>query len=145
HLGTEPASSSPCPLCRARWRAIGRPDPLDRLPPWLLSAGQGVVASLPPAFPDPPAGGVRYGPAPVLWRSGELGRASRLRCLAAAIARHSLGRLRQATVRRTRAGARLSRSLYPSRRHRQQPPGRSRRGPGQLPLEGLSPPRQAKG
>ncbi len=43
---------------------------------------------------------------------------SRLRYLAAAVARHSLGRLHQATVRRTRAGARLSRPLYPSRRDR---------------------------
>ncbi len=57
------------------------------------------------AFPDPPPGGVRCGRAPVLWRSDELGRASRVRCLAAAVACHSLGRLRQATVRRTPAGA----------------------------------------
>ena len=146
HLGTEPASSSPCPLPLVPGGGpIHRQDPLDRLPPGLLSAGKGVVASLPPAFPDPPPDGVRGGPPPLLWRSGEFGRASRLRCLAEAVARHSLGRLRQAPVRRTRAGARVSRPLYPSRRHRQQPPGRSYRRPGQLPLEGLSPPRQAKG
>src|SRR5712671_1192395 len=137
HLGAEIGLVAVLHTCRQ--------DPLDRLPPRLLSAGKGVVASLPPALPDPPPGGVRCRPAPVLWRSGELGRASHIRCLAAAVARHSLGRLRQATVRQTRAGARLSRPLYPSRRHRQQPPGRSYRGPAQLSLEGLSPPQQAKG
>jgi hypothetical protein len=106
--------------CVVPGRAIDRQDPLDRLPPWLLSAGKGVVASLPPAFPDPPPDGVRGGPPPLLWRSGEFGRAGRLRCLAEAVARHSLGRLRQAPVRRTRAGARVFRPPYPSRRHRQQ-------------------------
>ena len=35
---------------------------------------------------------------------------------------HRLGGLRQAAVRRPRAGARLSRPLHPPRRHRQQPP-----------------------
>src|SRR5439155_9336032 len=101
HLGTEPASSSPCPLRCAGRRAIGRQEPLDRLPPWLLSAGKGVVASLPSAFPDPPPGGVRGGSAPVLPRSGQLGYARRLRCTPAPAAHHSVGRPRQAPVRRT--------------------------------------------
>ena len=43
---------------------------------------------------------------------------------------HRLGRLRQAAVRRPRAGAGLSRPLHPSRRHRQLPPGRAGRRPG---------------
>ena len=54
-----------------------------------------------------------------------------------------LGRLRQAPLRRARAGARLSRPLHPPRRHRQQPARRHDRRHGQLPLEGL-PPRRAR-
>ena len=50
-----------------------------------------------------------------------------------------LGGLRQAALRRPRAGARLSRPLHPSRRHRQQPARRHDRRRRQLPLEGLSP------
>ncbi len=51
----------------------------------------------------------------------------------------------QASVRRPRAGARLSRPLHPPRRHRQQPPNPARRRPGQLHLEGLPPSRQDQG
>ena len=54
-----------------------------------------------------------------------------------------MGRLRQAPVRRPAAGARLSRPLHPSGRHRQQPPPRSGRRPGPLPLEGLPAPDNA--
>ena len=48
-----------------------------------------------------------------------------------------LGGLRQATVRRPRTGAGLSRPLHPSRRHRQQPAALARRRQGPLHLEGL--------
>ena len=48
-----------------------------------------------------------------------------------------LGGLRQATIRRTRTGAGLSRPLYPSRRYRQQPAALARRRQGPLHLEGL--------
>ena len=51
----------------------------------------------------------------------------------------------QAAVRRTRAGARLSRPLHPPRRHRQQPAGRACRRPGELHLEGLPARRQDQG
>lgn len=55
-----------------------------------------------------------------------------------------MGRVRQAPVRRSRTGPRLSGPLHPSRRHRQQPPREPGPGKGQLPLEGLSPPRQVQ-
>jgi hypothetical protein len=48
-----------------------------------------------------------------------------------------VGGLRQALVRRTVAGSRLSRPLHPTRRHRQQSPPRSRQQSRQLSLEGL--------
>src|SRR5215813_3239628 len=53
-----------------------------------------------------------------------------------------LGGLRQATVWRPRTGAGLSRPLYPSRRHRQQPAALARRREGSLYLERLSSGRQ---
>ena len=52
-----------------------------------------------------------------------------------------LVRLRQAALRRARSGARLSRPLYPPRRHREQPPACSRRMRCHLPLQGLPPQR----
>ena len=48
-----------------------------------------------------------------------------------------LGGLRQATIRQPRTGAGLSRPLYPSRRHRQQPTALARRRKGALHLERL--------
>ena len=72
------------------------------------------------------------------FEAGELGFFGELAGLAepAAFARRlraaapgRLGRLRQAAVRRPRTGAGLSRPLYPSRRHRQQPPGQPDRRP----------------
>jgi hypothetical protein len=48
-------------------------------------------------------------------------------------------RLHQAALRRAGGGARLSRTLYPSRRNFEQPPRRARRARGDLPLQGLSP------
>ena len=50
-------------------------------------------------------------------------RARRLRPPPPRAAPRRVGGLRQAALRRPRAGARLSRPLHPSRRHRQQPPG----------------------
>jgi hypothetical protein len=47
------------------------------------------------------------------------------------------GCLRQAAVRRARSGSRLCRTLYPSRRHLQQPPDVHGRRQGPLSMEGL--------
>ena len=55
-----------------------------------------------------------------------------------------LGRLRQARLRRSHAGAALSRSLHPSRRHLQSPPVGLRPRARHLPLEGLRPRWQAR-
>ena len=86
--------------------------------------------------------------------AGKLAFFFRLRCprrtrrfhpLPCAAAQGELGSLRQAPVRRTRASAGLSRSLYPPGCHRQQPIERNRGWGCQLPLEGLSPSRQAEG
>src|SRR5712671_6506956 len=52
-----------------------------------------------------------------------------------------LVRLRQAALRRARGSARLSRPLYPPRRHLEQPPRRPRRARRAFPLQGLSPQR----
>ena len=54
-----------------------------------------------------------------------------------AAAQEGVGGLRQAAVRRARAGAGLSRPLHPPRRHLQSPAARDRRRQRQLPLEGL--------
>ena len=56
-----------------------------------------------------------------------------------------VGGLCQATLRRARAGAGLSRPLHPSRRHRQLATAQHGRRSGRLPLEGLSPQRHRQG
>ena len=51
-----------------------------------------------------------------------------------AAAAEELVRVHQASFRRPRGGARLSRTLYSSRRNFEQPPRRARRARGDLPL-----------
>jgi hypothetical protein len=57
--------------------------------------------------------------------------------LSGALAQDQVGDLRQASVRRTRGGARLPVALYPSGGHLEQPPHRPRRQRGHLQVEGL--------
>src|SRR6476660_1154305 len=59
-------------------------------------------------------------------------------------ARGGMGGLRQAPVRRTRAGIGLSRPLHPPCRRGEQPTDSACGRPGQLHLEGLPPPRQGQ-
>ena len=64
-----------------------------------------------------------------------------LRRASRAAQEEGLVRLRQAALRRTRSGARLSRPLHPSRRHLEQSPRCSRRARRDLPVQGLPPQR----
>jgi hypothetical protein len=132
HLGADPAAPPACPLRRAgRW-ACPRRQPLGRVPQRLLLAGARAGAAVPPAVL------ARVGYA---FNAGKLRFFNDLASLAGpqAFARHlgelrppRLGGLRQATVRRPRTSACLTRPLHPSRRHRQQPADLARRRPGPL-------------
>ena len=81
----------------------------------------------------------RGGPVGVLRRHRGSLPSCGLRQASRAAATEELVRLCQATLRRARSGARLSRPLHPSRRHREQPPHRPRRTRRHLPLQGLPP------
>ena len=143
HLGPDPASPSARPLRRARRRPVARRNALDRLPARLLPAGARALAALPPAVPRGAASRLRQ---PAISASSAISPslpspaafARRLRPAAPG----RVGGLCQAALRRTRAGAGLSRPLYAPRRHRQLPPAQHDRRRGRLPLEGLSPSRQ---
>ena len=56
YLGPEPAAPSACPLPRPRRRSVAGRDALGFLPAWLLPAGAGAVAPVPPAVPREAAG-----------------------------------------------------------------------------------------
>ena len=136
--------SPACALHRAGRRAVAR-GPLDQLPARLLPAGPGALPPLSPVVPGAPVRSVRCRDAGLLRRVGRARQAGSLRRPSAALAQHRMGRLRQAPVRWPAAGARLSRPLHPSGRHRQQSAHRSGRGTGPLPLEGLPAPAAAQG
>ena len=144
HLGPDPAASSARPLRRARRRPVARRHALGRLPARVLPAGARALAAVPPAVP-------RASCAPPSRPASSASSASSPRSPSPTPSPRHCATLRRVEwvvyakppVRRPRAGAGLSRPLHPSRRHRQPPAGRHDRRPGQLPLEGLSPPRQA--
>ena len=137
HLGPDPAPSSARPLRRARRRALARRHPLGRLSPRLLPAGARALAAVPPAVLAGAGERLRRRQAAVLRQARQPCRPRSLRPSSRRAPPHRLGGLRQATVRRARTGAGLSRPLHPSRRHRQQPADLARRRQGPLHLEGL--------
>ena len=96
-----------------------------------------TVAAVPAALSRTSRRRLRRRRAALLRRSRSARRAPRLRRPLRGAAPDRLGGLRQAALRRPRAGAGLSRPLHPSRRHRQQPARRHDRRRRQLPLEGL--------
>ncbi|SJM35578.1 hypothetical protein BQ8482_800001 [Mesorhizobium delmotii] len=117
---------------------------MDRLPAGIFPARAGSVAPVQAAIPGAPAGRLRRRSASLLQRSRQPGRPCHFLHPTGWIEADRMGRLRQAPVRRSRTGPRLSGPLHPSRRHRQQPPREPGPGKGQLPLERLSPPRQVQ-
>ena len=93
----------------------------------LSAAGAGAVAAVPGQDAGDAEGGARRRPAAVLRPARRSRRQGCVQSLPRAALRHQLARLCQAAVRRTRAGAGLSRALHPPRRHLQQPADQSRR------------------
>ena len=104
-----------------------------------------TVAAFPAALSRTPRHRLRRRRAALLRRPRSACRAPRLRRPLRGAAPDRLGGLRQAALRRPRAGAGLSRPLHPPRRHRQQPARRHDRRRRQLPLEGLSAGRPPQG
>src|SRR5271169_5761237 len=133
------------PLCCPRRWALARPHQVGRVSARLLPPGAGALTSLSSAVSGTASNRIPGWRPRLLRYPRRPRRSSRLRPPATGATPDRLGSLCQAAIRRPRAGARLSRSLHPSRRHRQQPARHSRRHPGQLPLEGLSPSRQDQG
>jgi Putative transposase len=104
------------------------------VPPGLLPARARALAAVPPAVPGEARGGACGRPPALLRRAHAARRAPCLRCLSGAVTQARVGRLCQATLRRTSSRARLPQPLHPPRRHRQQPPRRLRRRRRHLPL-----------
>ena len=100
---------------------------LGRLPARVLPVRARALPSLSPTVPGaaarPPSTPARCASSV---SSPGLAEPAAFAAYSAAAAPDRMGRLRQATVRRAAAGARLSRPLHPSRRHHQQPPDRAR-------------------
>src|SRR5262245_37093774 len=103
-----------------RWLGVDYPvEALGRLPPRLLPAGARPLAAVPPTVLAEAEERLRGRQAAVLHQSRQSCRTAGLRTSPARTPAPRLGSLRQATVRRARAGAGLSQPLHPSRRHRQ--------------------------
>src|ERR1700730_1708849 len=118
---------------------------MDLLPTSLLLAGSGSLLSLPSPLPRVFAEGLRRRAPRVLLVVGAAPGASCVLALPGSATAGQMGGVRQAAVRRTRAGPGIRRTLYAPGRHLQQSPARHRGRYGSLPLEGLSRPRPAEG
>ena len=127
HLGTEPAASSASALRRPRRRPLAGRRALDRLPARLLPARARAVPPVPTIVPGTSAESLRRRQAAVLlWPASTCSERDAFRALSGAATKGRVGRLCQAALRRTAAGARLRRPLHAPRRHLQQPPPRHR-------------------
>jgi hypothetical protein len=96
-----------------------------RLPAWLLSARAGSLATVPSSLPRKAHSRLRCRPAAVFRRPRRPRGARCIHGVSHAVAHDRMGRLRQATLRRTRGSAGLSGSLHASRRHLQSPADRA--------------------
>src|SRR5579871_881735 len=134
HLESESPTSSPCPLCRSRWRTLPGSPPLDSIPPTLLPSHRCTAARLSwqvrrrpqVCLPTPPTAPGR--------RTRTARPSQVLRGLVASALPQRLDRLLQTTLRRTRVRPAVSRPLYPPRCHLQPSLGRIRGRPGYLSL-----------
>src|SRR5271170_3926170 len=122
HLGTDTHSTSAHPLRGAWWRARPRPLALDRFPFQLPAAGQGAQPRLPRQVRRRTAAPLCPPSVALLRRVQAAPRREALRRLPARTLSPRLGRLCQATLRRSRACAALPGPLYPLRRHLQPSP-----------------------
>src|SRR5277367_6330850 len=136
-MGPAFAASSTCPLRHRGWRSRTRSLQLDLCPTFLLSARQGARTCLPWQVRRRSEDGLPRRQDRVPWSSHPSRRAAQLRRLAQMPVPARLGRLLQASLRRTRTCPALSRRLHPPRRHLQQQAHRARGRQGHLPLEGL--------
>src|SRR5215469_3939223 len=131
--------SPACPLRRTgRW-AICRWHALDQATLRFLSSRRGAWRCLPRQVPRSTQACLSGRQAQLSWRL-EASRAAENLCgVAQTTLPKGLGGLRKASVRRPRACAPLSGSLYPSRGHLQPPPGRVCRRKGHLSLARFHP------
>ena len=144
HLGPE---SRPAPACTraGQCRCVARRRALDPLAPWFPVSGTGALAGISQQVPGwPPTVAARR--QPQADRSERTTRRQRGRaCTGTRATCKTVGGLRQAALRRPAAGARLPRSLYPSRGHLQPPLAEPHRHRGALSLQGLRPRQPAQG
>src|SRR5262245_47161059 len=117
HVGTESSVPSSYPLCHSWWRALARPLQLDSSVISFLLAGESprkgisrqVHSRIAARFSRKAAHSCRadsaLGPAETFW------------CVSQNAVPTRLDRLREAGIRRSRAGRALPRTLHPSSRH----------------------------
>ncbi len=116
HLGTEPAPSSSPALRRSRRRLQSRLRPLDRLPARLLPARARSLKHVPPAVPRSDGGRLLPGKTPVPGGNRSASGRTRFRQLPCCAGEPRMGGLCQTALRRSFAGAGISRPLHSSSR-----------------------------
>src|SRR5215467_9912951 len=114
------------PYDRAGRRDLARRRALGALQAWLSPAGVGAVPPVPAAVPDRTRRRPRGRPARVLWQHPALAPPRGLCRTSRTAQAQEMVCLHQAALRRATSSARLSRPLYPSRRHLEQSPRCSR-------------------
>src|SRR5271168_5222201 len=141
----EPAAraSSSCPLRCRGWRPRSRPDTLGPFPALVLPAGQGTEPGLPRQVPRRTEDRLPPGQACVLWPPRATGGTTDLRRMAAHLVPSRLGRLCQASLRRSGTRTALSQRIHASRRHLQPQTRSPRTRQRHLPLAGLRTRQQA--
>ena len=114
HLGADPVAPPPCPLRGPRWGALLGRAALDCLPAGVLPPRPRALAPVPAAVPRAVGDRIRAGAAPLHRRARAAPRSRRLPAGAGPPPRDRLGGLRQAAVRRPRAGPRVPRAGPPT-------------------------------
>src|ERR1019366_3554013 len=114
HLGPESSSPSASSLRCAGWRHRTRRGTLGRLPEVILSSGPSAEPALPEQVSDLSEEGVSAGQAAIPRRDGRPGQTGGVRSPLPRGGTDRMGRLRQATIRRSRASPEISGPLHTS-------------------------------
>ena len=139
HLGPDARPSSPSALRDPGWGARQRRQRLGCLPTRILPAGPGALALLPSGSSRGAGGRLRVRTTALRRPAADPQRPAALRRAPPAGPRDRMGGLREATLRRPRAGPRLPRPVHPPDRHQQPAPVQPPRRLRALPLHRLPP------
>src|SRR6266478_1505421 len=140
YLESEAPASSSCPLRCSRRRTLARSHPLDSISPALLSPHSRAPAGVSRQVRRRSQVGLSTWPTAPFRGFGAARATQILRRLAATAVSQKLGGLLQATLRRPRVCAPVSRSLHSPCRHLQPSTGLVGRRPSHLSLAGLGGP-----